>query len=84
VVEAVYAGVQVTDNEFQIELCNRLIEGREQLIISHEKTLLADAQKKAAEFTILMLKDQIATIKYRDSLSSPVEVTSEDPGSASD
>ena len=58
----------MSDREFMIELCNRLLEVREKWIEAHCNVIRAKAEEDCARAKLRMLEAQIETAKLRDRL----------------
>lgn len=58
----------MTETEFMIELCNRVLSVRESWLKAHCDFLRAKAEEDCARVTLRTLEAQIETAKFRDSL----------------
>jgi len=58
----------MTEREFSIEICNRLMDARMKLLEASEDLIRQKAEIQCLELRVKMLTQQIETAKYRDSL----------------
>lgn len=58
----------MSERDFLVELCNRLLEAQELWLTAQCELIRAKAEESCARATLASLQSQIETAKFRDSL----------------
>ncbi len=62
----------MTDDEFYIEVCNRLLKARDDLFKVTKRRIAAEAREKICKAAIAHWQGQLEVAKYRDSIGQKV------------